>query len=80
MRPAAPTCARLATLNSQLYGVDVAASKCTRPADACGKVGSRNGGGGIGLGGEQCEEGDRIVRRTLAHILNICTVDYTESM
>lgn len=36
--------------------------------------------GEIGLGGEQCEEGDRIVRRTLAHVLNLCTVDYTESM
>ena len=45
MRPAVPTCACLATLNSQLYNVDVAASKRTRPADACGKVGSRNGGG-----------------------------------
>ena len=55
-RPAVHTRAHLATLNSHIYEVNVAASKFARPADACGDVENRNGGGEQDLGRESTTE------------------------
>jgi hypothetical protein len=55
-RPAVHTRAHLAAFNSQIYEVNVAASKFSRPADACGDVENRNGGGEQDLGRESTTE------------------------
>jgi hypothetical protein len=56
MRSAMHTRAHLATLNSHIYEVNVAASKCSRPADTCSDVENRNSGREQDLGRESTTE------------------------